>query len=45
MVFEGNDVDLGTNYAKAKKILQRQQDLQLSYRRMYDIMEKIKIST
>ena len=45
MVFEGNDVDLGTSYAKAKKILQRQQDLQLSYRRMYDIMEKVKIST
>jgi prephenate dehydrogenase len=42
MVFEGNDVDLVTNYAKAKKILQRQQDLQLSYRRMYNIMEKVK---
>ena len=42
MVFEGNDVDLGTSYAKAKKILQRQQDLQLSYKRMYDIMEKAK---
>ena len=42
MVFEGNSVDLGTKYAKAKKILQRQQDLQLSYKRMYDIMEKAK---
>src|SRR5919199_710355 len=42
MVFEGNSVDLGTKYTKAKKILQRQRDLQLFYKRMYNIMEKAK---
>ena len=45
MVFGRNGVDLETNYAKAKKILQGQKDLQLSYKHMYDIMEKVKIST
>jgi prephenate dehydrogenase len=42
MVLEGNSADLTTKYAKAKKTIQRQQDLQLSYKRMYDIMEKAK---
>jgi acyl CoA:acetate/3-ketoacid CoA transferase alpha subunit len=42
LVFEGNSVDLGINYEKTKKILQREQNLLLSYKRMYDIMEKVK---
>ena len=42
LVFEGNSVDLGINYEKIKKILQREQNLQLSYKRMYNIMEKVK---
>lgn len=42
LVFEGNSVDLGLNYEKTKKVLQREQNLQLSYKRMYDIMEKVK---
>jgi prephenate dehydrogenase len=41
-VFEGNSVDLGINYEETKKILQRERNLHLSYKRMYDIMEKIK---
>jgi prephenate dehydrogenase len=41
-VFDGNSVDLGINYEKTKKILQRERNLQLSYKRMYDIMEKVK---
>jgi len=41
-VFEGNGVDLGINYEKTKKILQRERNLQLSYKRMYNIMEKVK---
>jgi prephenate dehydrogenase len=42
MIFENNGVDLGTKYVSTKTILQRQQNLQLSYKRMYDIIEKIK---
>ena len=42
MIFENNDVELGTKYVNTKTILQRQQNLQLSYKRMYDIIEKIK---
>jgi prephenate dehydrogenase len=42
MVFDKNGVKLGTKYANTKTILQRQQNLQLSYKRMYDIVEKIK---
>jgi hypothetical protein len=41
-VFEGNSVDLGINYEETKKILQRERNLQLSYKRMYNIMEKVK---
>jgi prephenate dehydrogenase len=42
MIFEKNGVELGTKYVNTKTILQRQQNLQLSYKRMYDIIEKIK---
>jgi prephenate dehydrogenase len=42
MVFDKNGVKLGTKYVNTKTILQRQQNLQLSYKRMYDIVEKIK---
>jgi prephenate dehydrogenase len=42
MIFENNGVDLETTYVNIKTILQRQQNLQLSYERMYDIIEKIK---
>jgi len=42
MIFENNGVELGTKYVNTKTILQRQQNLQLSYKRMYDIIEKIK---
>jgi prephenate dehydrogenase len=41
-VFERNSVALGINYEKTKKILQRERNLLLSYKRMYDIMEKVK---
>ena len=41
MIFEKNGVDLRTKYMNTKTILQRQQNLQLSYKRMYDIIEKI----
>jgi prephenate dehydrogenase len=42
MIFEKNGVDLGTKYVNTKTIIQKQQNLQLSYKRMYDIIEKIK---
>jgi prephenate dehydrogenase len=42
LVFDGNSVDLGINYEKTKKTLQGELNLQLSYKRMYDILEKVK---
>jgi prephenate dehydrogenase len=42
IIFGKNGVDLGNRYASTKKILQRQKNLQLSYKQMYDIVEKIK---
>jgi prephenate dehydrogenase len=41
MIFEKNGVGLGRKYMNTKTILQRQQNLKLSYKRMYDIIEKI----
>ena len=42
LIFDGNSADLGMNLQKTKKTLQGEQNLQLSYKRMYDILEKVK---
>lgn len=42
LVFDENDVDLRTKYIKTKSILQQQENLQLSYKRMYNIIERFK---
>jgi prephenate dehydrogenase len=42
LIFDGNSAYLGMNLQKTKKTLQGEQNLQLSYKRMYDILEKVK---
>jgi prephenate dehydrogenase len=40
LIFKENDLDLKAKYLKTRSILQHQQNLELSYKRMYQIIEK-----
>ena len=42
LIFNENDLDLKTKYLKTRSILQRHENLELSYKRMYQIVEKLR---
>ena len=42
LIFKENDLDLKAKYLKTRSILRQQQNLELSYKRMYQIVEKIR---
>jgi len=45
LIFNGNSTDLRTKYVKTRAILQQQQNLELSYKVMYNIIEKLRSRT
>jgi prephenate dehydrogenase len=42
LIFNENDLDLKTKYLKTRSILQQHQNLESSYKRMYQIVEKLR---
>ncbi|HZC20314.1 MAG TPA: prephenate dehydrogenase/arogenate dehydrogenase family protein [Nitrososphaeraceae archaeon] len=42
LIYNGNSKDLRKKYVKTRAILQQQQDIELSYKVMYDIVEKLR---
>ena len=42
LIFNENDLDLKTKYLKTRSILQQHKNLELSYKRMYQIVEKLR---
>jgi prephenate dehydrogenase len=42
LIFDENDLDLKTKYLKIRSILQQHQNLESSYKRMYQIVEKLR---
>jgi prephenate dehydrogenase len=42
LIFSGNSTDLRAKYIKTRAILRRKQNLELSYKMMYDIVEKLR---
>lgn len=42
LIFDENDLDLKTKYLKTRSILQQHQNLESSYKRMYQIVEKLR---
>jgi prephenate dehydrogenase len=42
LIFDENDVKLKTKFVKIRSLLQERQNLEVSYKRMYDIIEELK---
>jgi prephenate dehydrogenase len=45
LIFNGNSKDLRKKYVKTRAILEQQQNLELSYKLMYNIVDKLRSKT